>query len=361
MEQTLYFEKISRYDRQAEPVTVSIPFARGTLTDAAHLTIADPDSGAAYPLQTRSLATWDDGSVKWLIVHLQPDLPGNADKTLNFAVDSALTPPAPQQTVSVSDTPDGFRVDTGPLAFTVSPDAFAPIGQVSLNGQRLFGEAPFGGFRLTTDQGLVTSNDVPLQLELEEAGPLRVVILVKGKHRRPEGGEYLDLRGRITAYAGKPYVAVEHQFIHAEEEPELSLQAIDLNFRPAACGTPHLALGQGYYMTGIEESDTKVEMLLDADTMLYQGNEHFIDCFYGDFWVDWRDETGGLTLSMYQAHQNFPKALKVAPEGIICSLYPKGFAPAPVLRGMGKRKVTRAASANPGNRPRPPSRDTSPV
>ena len=77
-------------------------------------------------------------------------------------------------------------------------------------------------------------------------------------------------------------------------------------------------------------------MLLDAETMLYQANEHFIDSFYGDFWVDWRNERGGLTCSIHQAHQNFPKRLAADAEGITCALYPSEAGPVPLLQGMGK-------------------------
>ncbi len=77
-------------------------------------------------------------------------------------------------------------------------------------------------------------------------------------------------------------------------------------------------------------------MALTAETMLYQANEHYSDSFYGDFWVDWRDDQAGLTLSIHQAHQNFPKKLRVDQAGITCSLYPAGETPAPLLQGMGK-------------------------
>jgi hypothetical protein len=70
--------------------------------------------------------------------------------------------------------------------------------------------------------------------------------------------------------------------------------------------------------------------------MLYQSNEHFIDSYYGDFWVDWLDEQAGLTLSIHQAHQNFPKTLRVDAQGIVCSLYPDDAKAAPLLQGMAK-------------------------
>jgi hypothetical protein len=333
---TLYFEKISQFDRHAEPVTVSIPFAAGTLTDPTHLVIRDGD--AALPTQNRALATWPDGSVKWLLVHFQPDLPGNRDKTLTFNVDETcqvfpdLTGPV------ATETPTGIHVDTGPLSFLVPNDGFLPVRDVQLNGERLWGATPFKGFALRFDGQTVDAAFSPVELEIEEAGLLRVVILVKGKHRHADGTPYIDFCGRITAYAGKPYIEVEHQFIHAEEAAELTLESLALTFQPEHdVASPHLALGQGYYRTAIQESDdAPLEMAIDTETILYQANEHFIDSFYGDFWVDWRDETGGVMLSIYQAHQNFPKKLRVAENGIVCSLYPGDAPPAPVIQGMAK-------------------------
>jgi hypothetical protein len=331
---TLTFEKISQFDRHAEPVTVSIPFAQGRLADPRALVIRDGD---ALPVQRRVLATWPDRSVKWLLVHLQPDLPGNEYRTLHFEIADAPPDVEPPATVRVLETSDGIEVDTGPLLFLVPKDGFLPIRDVQLNGAHLWGATPFKGFAMRCDGQEISSASGPVELEIVEAGPLRAVILIKGKHRLADGGGYLDLRGRVTAYAGKPYVEVEHQFIHAEERPELSLEMIELTFAPQVSGSPHLALGQGYYRTEIQESDDEaLEMALDAETILYQSNEHFVDSFYGDFWVDWRDDRAGLTLSIYQAHQNFPKKLHVGRTAIVCSLYPDDAPAAPLLQGMAK-------------------------
>ncbi|MGC9396320.1 MAG: hypothetical protein ACP5J4_15865 [Anaerolineae bacterium] len=333
---TLYFEKISQFDRKAEPVTVSIPFAEGTLIDPQHLIIRDGD--VVLSVQNRVLATWPDGSVKWLLVNFQPDLPGNRDKTLTFNVDETCQVSENLTGLTVMETSAGIHVDTGPLSFLVPNAGFLPVRDVLLNGERLWNATPFKGFALCCDGQTIDTASGPVELEIEEAGPLRVVILVKGKHRKTDGTPYLDFRGRITAYAGKPYIEVEHQFIHAEEAPELSLESLTLTFQPEArVASPHLALGQGYYRTAIQESDdAPLEMALTTETILYQANEHFIDSFYGDFWVDWCDESGGVMLSVYQAHQNFPKKLRVAKDGIVCSLYPDDAPPALVIQGMAK-------------------------
>ena len=69
----LYFEKISKYDRAREPVSVSIPFAEGSLDDPKRFVVRDGDQRLS--IQSHVLATWENGSVKWLLVHFQPDLP----------------------------------------------------------------------------------------------------------------------------------------------------------------------------------------------------------------------------------------------------------------------------------------------
>ncbi len=336
MSPDLTFEKISRYDRLAEPVSVSVPLARGRLSDPQRLIIAD-GRGRLWPLQREVLARWEDGSIKWLQVHWQPDLPGNRDAAMALRLDGAAgEPQRPAQRVTVVESADGLRVDTGLLAFDVARRGFMPIENVVLDGSPLWKETPFGGFTLATDAGTVSTAEAAVELVVEEAGPLRAVIGIRGRHRLPDGREYLGLRGRITAYAGKPYVEVEHQFIHDEEPAELTLRSAELRFRPAGGGAAHVALGEGYYQTSIRESDDAVAMTLDAEAMLYQSNEHYIDCFYGDFWADWRDARGGLALSIYQAHQHFPKALRADCDGIVCALYPETERPAPVLRGMAK-------------------------
>jgi hypothetical protein len=334
---TLTFEKISRYDRRAEPVSFSIPFAAGKLTDAAHLTLRDGD--AAVPSQTRVLGSWPDGSIKWLQVHVQPDLPGNLEKILTFEASDTPGTPAGTSRLTVTEGEAGIRVDTGNLAFLVPTTGFLPLRDVQLGGNALWRPTPFDGFALRIDGITVSTATSPITLTVEEAGPLKAVILVEGRHRRTDGSSYLDFRGRVTAYAGKSYVEVEHQFIHREEEPELALESLTLRFRPEGGreAPPQWALGQGYYQTQIQESgEAPLAMVIDTETLLYQANEHFIDSFYGDFWADWRDTTGGLGLSLYQAHQNFPKGLRVTAEGIDAQLYPETVAPAPLLRGMAK-------------------------
>ena len=332
----LYFQKISKYDRPCEPVTLSIPFAQGKLSEPERLRVWD--QGVRLPMQVRALATWPDGSVKWLLVHLQPDLPGNRDKTLRFDIAQQLAvPPLPVSRLPlvVRETAEGVTIVTGPLSFTAPRRGFLPVCDIMLNGRPLWAAGGLNGFVLECD-GQTLTTDTPVVLEVEEAGPLRAVILVRGKHRRADGAGYLDFRGRITAYAGKPYIEIEHQFIHGEAEPVVKLSSLRLDARLPAVGTPRLALGEGYYQTRVQQSAEPLEMVINTETLLYQSNEHYVDCFYGDFWADWRDDAAGLAISIHQAHQNFAKALHVEAGGVVCELWPRSEQPVDIHQGMAK-------------------------
>ncbi len=132
----LYLQKLSKYDRQCEPVTFSIPFASGRLREPERLRVWD--QGVRLPMQARPLASWPDGSVKWLLVHLQPDLPGNRDKTLHFDIARQTeTPPLPfsRLPLNVCETPEGVSITTGLLSFLVAHQGFWPVTNVHWKGK----------------------------------------------------------------------------------------------------------------------------------------------------------------------------------------------------------------------------------
>jgi len=328
MDNELYFEKISKYCRPREPVTVSIPFARGSLQGSMGIAIHDGD--IIVPSQTRVLSRWPDDSVKWLIAHLQPDLPGSSDKVLKF--DIVEEPPEFTTDLTIEESGDGIRVDTGSLEFSIPARGFLPfkarIGDT---------DSPLNpsGFELSIDGRRLSSNESELELDVEEKGPLLAAINVRGKHLTEDGRGYFDMEGRITAFAGKPYVEVEHRFIHREVEERVGLEELRLDMNTPG-EAREVALGEGYYKADIKRGEGPFERLVDGGTIVYQAFEHFIDSFYADFWADWRDDAGGFALSIYQSHQNFPKKLAVSGDGISCSLYPREVDPATVFRGMAK-------------------------
>ena len=123
----------------------------------------------------------------------------------------------------------------GHCVFACRRAGFLPVQDVVLEGSKTW-HAPFAGFKMDTDAGAADSSRGAVELEIEEAGPLRAVILVRGRHLQSDGSEFLALRGRISAYAGKAYIEVEHQFLHTLDTEQVTLQGLSLDFAAARDG-----------------------------------------------------------------------------------------------------------------------------
>ena len=331
----LNFEKLSKYDRKAEPVSVAIPFPKGNLLNPEQLYILDADK-ILYS-QKHITARWDDGSVKWLLVHFQVDLPGNKSKKISAILSKERKEvPAPAHQVRVTKTKEGAIINTGTLELRVQKKGFDLFHEVIFEGQRLWTPGFISGFYVVNEEGKrYTTSEDEAEITIDEEGPIRGVVTVSGKHRN-NGQTFLDYRTRIIAYAGKPYVEVEYQFINREKTSKVFLKEIGIQLQMDSNGEPSLAIGEGYYRTNIERSSEALEKLINAETILWQSNEHIEECFYGDFWADFTDERSGVAVSIYQAHQNFPKSLKVDRRGITVSLYPATEKPIEILQGVAK-------------------------
>ena len=60
--------------------------------------------------------SWDDGSIRWLLVYCLLDLPGGSGTSVRFAIeDDAHDQPAPSAVLTVADGEREVVLDTGPL------------------------------------------------------------------------------------------------------------------------------------------------------------------------------------------------------------------------------------------------------
>ena len=143
---TLHFPKLSQYPRLLEPVSFSIPWAQGRLLDPSHLCIWDGET--QLPIQVQSLGTWPDGSVRWSLVHFQPNLPGNTGKDFNIEVVPESAQPESEAQVSVSQTETEWEVDTGPLSFALRQGTAFALHAVSLQGSAFWSELTVGAFEM---------------------------------------------------------------------------------------------------------------------------------------------------------------------------------------------------------------------
>lgn len=337
---TIRFDKISMHDRAAEPVVLAVPFARGALTAAETFTVREggDDGRRALPCQVSTTSTWEDGSVRWLLARFLADLPGDTTHALTCGTDGV--PVAPDTPVTARTTDDGVLLDTGRLCALIPRAGFDLLRWVELDGRRVLEEGALGdglflvdgdGNRRSTRQGTVT------RLEVVESGPVRAVVEVEGRHGDGDGTLF-DFRVAITAWAGKPWLEIDYQFMNREDRA-VHLSQIGLQLRPArdggaGSGPVRSATGEGYYRTSVREGPGR--RLLDQQTILYQAVEHVLETFYGDFWAAWGDDERGVAVTPFQAHQNFPKGIVVSEDGIDVELFPADQPAVEILQGVAK-------------------------
>lgn len=335
----LHFEKLSRYDRILEPCTCAIPFAQAELYDTTKAAILDGD--LALPVQCKVTAKWPDGSVKWLLVSFLIDLPGNRAKDVYFITDHETTL-TPKDEVTIQESSGRLHIMTGELSL-----------QLSMPGEKgLFYHIRTKDteYRHNTIEGPVIYNSqedaFALHVgkngwEILEQGPIFSVVQTRGKHYNLKQEGFIDYILRIYAYSGKPWIRMDYTIINKEEGEAQNLSQVVLRMKPESdvTRTIHTAMATSNYTSTITQGygDEKLYHCIDAAQLIFEANEHIPETFYGTFWADWnQDQQGGICATIYQAHQNFPKAMEVDREGITLSILPKESSGLKLLQGVGK-------------------------
>ncbi|MEV1130027.1 Tat pathway signal sequence domain protein [Agromyces sp. NPDC049794] len=214
-----------------EGVTWGFPVPRGALRGTTKLAVADRH-GDEVPAQFWPLATWPDGSLKWVGAAI------GASEGRELAVvlrDGAPTHAAvadESATVRVHEADDRIVVDNGCLELVVDVRATAD-GRGSSSGRNpaIFRELRRGGVtaaergrlvslvqhELPDEEGSVRrhpfTSDVRVVV-VEQRGPVRAVVRVEGVHRAEDGDrEWLPFTVRLVVLAGSRQVRLVHSFV----------------------------------------------------------------------------------------------------------------------------------------------------
>jgi len=229
------------------PVAGGVPLGRGLVRSAEEVSIWSAE-GRQVPAQVRAMAFWPDGSLKWVFCQFLAD-PASSyvlKRLPNTAFAGSLT-------VEADDA--GVTVDTGPLRFTIRKDGSGFLDEVWLEGEPIV--RPGSDRRNVYDLlHLDSPADYPAMgwprggtpdpsrlevtsIEVEEAGPLRAVICLRGRHRHRLLGstfptERWENRGsehtlRIYAYSGETFLRVFHTFVYEGEEDHDFVQEVSLS------------------------------------------------------------------------------------------------------------------------------------
>ncbi|MDD4689530.1 MAG: hypothetical protein PHE51_07275, partial [Eubacteriales bacterium] len=161
--------------------------------------------------------------------------------------------------------------------------------------------------------------------------------IAKGYGSQLCGDIKVDFELKITAYKSRPEMEVAYTIINTTYDV---LKIDELYFKYNTLAPSMSCVAQSNYATSYKKSDDgePVEIVIDDKMLLYHGNEHMAEVFYGTFFADCTDKNGGVCASIYQAQQNYPKAVYADKDGMKISLVPKDVGCIEMQSGMARQQ-----------------------
>ena len=195
--------------KQRGYVTWGLPWRKGEVR-AGESFYLKGDNGAEYPVQTRPRAYWPDGSVKWTLHTACPSagpwrLERGSRPYLTELHQEGQKICAGRMTVDFSEGKAVPRVEYDGTMRCIGGELVAKV-----NGAEYYGTAD--------------------SIRLEENGPLRAVIRVKGSHQNAAGDCLLPFTLRYYIHAGDPEIRIVHTFVHDADPFAQKIEALGISF-----------------------------------------------------------------------------------------------------------------------------------
>lgn len=334
---TLRFDKLYAKEQIARPCYVSIPFAKGELVKEGGIALWQ--NGKRVKAQSRVLSRYQDGSVRYLFMRFLADIPANkgtevfCDTEATGVADGAYANENIEE-VCCEKCENGYRIKNELLEFSVLSNT-AYLFDTIMVLDKNYDSKQFEGPKLK-----LKGDDEPYTMQygewkaLEE-GPICTILSNQGRlvSEKNDREEEILCEVCLTVYAGQSTIDVEIRLINATDEM-LEISAYEFAYHTE--GVERSCVAASNYKTDfvISEKGEFVEKEIDADFLLKQSNEHFAEVFYGTFFADATGDDGGVCATVYQAHQNYPKAISAGKEGIVVKLVPENSDGVKVQSGM---------------------------
>ncbi len=376
------FDKLYRYDRTMEHCCIAIPVKKGELHSLEGVQILDGTK--VLPIQKKVTSRHQDGSIRYMFLRFMADLPANAGK--EFECVFHCREKNDYTGIYVEQTEEGITVDSDGLKFSLknhSPHLFEKLE----DGNRVYTAGQFVGPVLKTDEeeyGVMFHT-----WSVEEEGPVYAALKAEGSC---VGTRDIRFECIVMAYAGKPWVNISYRIInttdeelhlaslvfavknHEEDSYTPKLPCTDSNDKAdsTGCGdipadnsdnfgpvfvtsgikelgmieerigkdTIRTCVGRSNYKTSftIAREGMPVSSVVDARFLVSEANEHFGEVLYGTFFTDVTDKDGGVCATVFQAQQNFPKAVMADRTGVYVMLVPEHVNRVVMASGMSREQ-----------------------
>ncbi len=324
-------------DLTAWPITQGIPLPEGEVhSQWLHnvLRLVDP-SGRAVPVQGRQLARWSDGSIKWLLLDFQADIPANSERVYSVEYGASVLPsPPPAQGIKLTEGEAGsFIADTGVLKLECSLFAPGALAGIWLDRD---GDGQYGGDeRIAGGEDLVGSqvkvggetagidakpkfrwtegrrpSSYGVRLMSSTWGRMHGSFRVNREITMPDSGATFLDEYEYHLYAGKPFIRVFHTWTNSNPKSEWSdIQAWDL------VNTLNLGDGLSATTNGVTVDGATLRAGLSLDQpfdnafSLTAGDEKLKEGDRASGWIDLSGSKAGAMVAVRNFWQLYPKRL----------------------------------------------------
>lgn len=382
----IQFPKLYRFDHN-QVSDITIPFKKGEalVSDTFSLTM----DGNNVPFQSKVTATHEDGSIKYLLVSFLCALKGNEKASLEFK--ASKTAASYFSNLKLEALSNGFKVTNSKLSFEVCEGTHSLFKEIHYNNDSLT-EKAFCGPSLNGVNGLTIDSWSVL-----EEGPVRIRLKAQGHYRNPypdDPCEKISFVATITLTEDSSDLDISFRLINSSSErlkvssltfaigfDEAAMDELDytlsssltqaVNSNSTGCDdtksckesdgiikavgladlpsiasrlkTPHTMVGRSNYKTSfsIGTNAESLDLVVNADSLIGEANEHFAETLYGTFFADYTGQRFGVTATVYQAMQNYPKAVKAASSALIIYIIPEGVEDIAFAPGMSRTQSFR--------------------
>jgi hypothetical protein len=365
------------------PFTFGIPVPRGVIRDAAQIGLLD-GRGQPAALDVTSMATWEDGSIRWALLDFIGDFDPSAKSVWRVALNEKTARPPPPNPVRADDGGDVLRVANGilELEFFRRPGNIFPA--IRANGVEIVGAENRSDISAISGAGKIhrASAGPNCAWRIEQSGAVRTVIRLDGGLFDDEGQRLTEYTLKFHVFADNPYLKIQHTVVNRElPERGVILRAyrLDLDTRLAAQTTKvvHQRNHGVDWFARLVELPQSVRIVVPTDAQGGQApGEPALAGVYGTVgrplledeaalgentaeyphflapdaprvrlsggyavlfpYLGVRDKQRTAVASILRMAPQHPKALSAAENRISFELYPEGAAPWRLCRGMSK-------------------------
>lgn len=188
-------------DRNQEPVELGIPLACGQVRSCEAIELQNPDTGEVLTSQTRPLALWPDGSIRWFALSTQLDL--KACTTQRLKLDWSSKPGTTKEPLFPEVSGTAITLDTGKLYLKLPRDSLE--WSVGRNTDSRVTHR----IRLQDEQGNLCTSHMDRPWEVIESGNVCTVFSCEGEWKPQNQDTLARFCCRLTAYRNSEEVRVE--------------------------------------------------------------------------------------------------------------------------------------------------------